>query len=111
MPSALDPDRFVSYEEHLFELFSLPEFQSDSRVRFEALRSFREYARANAVVDPTLVGRLIDRIGEIFVSPLVAVRFRSSSNVEDALEFNGAGLYDSTSVCARGSGDGTPIDA
>ena len=28
------------------------------------------------------------------------VRFRSSSNVEDALEFNGAGLYESTSVCA-----------
>ena len=28
------------------------------------------------------------------------MRFRSSSNVEDALEFNGAGLYDSTSACA-----------
>jgi phosphoenolpyruvate synthase/pyruvate phosphate dikinase len=33
------------------------------------------------------------------------VRFRSSSNAEDALRFNGAGLYDSTSVCVADETD------
>jgi hypothetical protein len=57
------------------------------------------------VVDPDLVERLFQRIGEVFPSPDTTVRFRSSSNVEDALEFNGAGLYESTSVCALDSTD------
>ena len=45
------------------------------------------------------VGRLRQQIGAVFTSRTM-VRFRSSSNVEDALEFNGAGLYESTSACA-----------
>src|SRR5262245_60640343 len=34
------------------------------------------------------------------------VRFRSSSNAEDSLRFNGAGLHDSTSACLADDGDG-----
>ena len=46
------------------------------------------------------------RILEVFDAPTERVRFRSSSNVEDAVEFNGAGLYDSTSVCVADDFDG-----
>ncbi|NRA97831.1 MAG: hypothetical protein HRU14_16665, partial [Planctomycetes bacterium] len=49
-------------------------------------------------VDDDLVARLHARIEAMF-SRTTAVRFRSSSNVEDALEFNGAGLYESTGAC------------
>ncbi len=100
MPSALDPAREVTYEEHLLELFSSDEFQSNSEVRFAALDAFRDFARQHGEVDPALVERLVQRIGDVFGSTRTSVRFRSSSNVEDALEFNGAGLYESTGVCA-----------
>ncbi|MBN2496036.1 MAG: hypothetical protein JXR96_15695 [Deltaproteobacteria bacterium] len=59
-----------------------------------------------ADVDPLLEAQLVDRILTVFGDPLVKVRFRSSSNVEDALEFSGAGLYSSTSVCAADDLDG-----
>lgn len=52
-----------------------------------------------------LVAALAARIDEVF-GPGVMVRFRSSSNAEDGLRFNGAGLYDSTSVCVADGRDG-----
>jgi len=106
MPSALDPSREVTYEEHLFELFTSPEFQSDSSVRFRALDEFRDVARDEGKVSDALVDDIVRRIGEIFPSTKTPVRFRSSSNVEDALEFNGAGLYESTGGCADDTLDG-----
>jgi hypothetical protein len=45
-------------------------------------------------------GRARRRIEEVFGRAGGMVRFRSSSTMEDLLEFNGAGLYDSTSACA-----------
>ncbi len=39
-----------------------------------------------------------DKLAQIF-GLTTMVRFRSSSNAEDVLEFNGAGLYESVSVC------------
>jgi hypothetical protein len=39
-----------------------------------------------------------DTVREAFTGYPVKVRFRSTSNVEDGREFNGAGLYDSTGV-------------
>ena len=64
--------------------------------RFEELEGYRDFVRAHGVVDPELVGTLVRRIEEVFGTPTRMVRFRSSSNIEDALEFNGAGLYEST---------------
>ncbi|MBI4603026.1 MAG: VCBS repeat-containing protein [Planctomycetes bacterium] len=100
IPSALDPERQVTYEDFLGELAGWPDFQSDPELRFEVLRRFREWAQERGEVPRGLVGRLWRRIEEVFGDAEVLVRFRSSSNVEDALELNGAGLYDSTSACA-----------
>jgi hypothetical protein len=99
-PSPLEPGRQVTYEAYLTELFSSPEFQSDPPARFQALQKLRNEMEENGVVDSSLVSRLTDRIRQVFGSTSLAVRFRSSSNVEDALEFNGAGLYSSTGACA-----------
>jgi phosphoenolpyruvate synthase/pyruvate phosphate dikinase len=49
------------------------------------------------------VQQLVQRITQIFGAANVRVRFRSSSNVEDGLQFSGAGLYDSQTVCAADS--------
>lgn len=98
--SPFQPGVQVTYEEYLQELFASTDFQSDSEARFEALKRFRTTVEDYGNVDSDLVARLIARIEQIFGSKDTAVRFRSSSNIEDALEFNGAGLYDSTTACA-----------
>ena len=99
IPSAID-GRSLSYEEYLSELFASPEFQSDSGVRFERLAALREAMLEQSDVPSALVTRIAVRIAQVFGDTTARVRFRSSSNVEDALEFNGAGLYDSMSACA-----------
>ena len=92
--------RSLTYEDWLLELLTSPQIESDSQLRFEALAGFRDFVRANGVVDAGLVSRLGEQIEAVFGDTRRMVRFRSSSNVEDALEFNGAGLYESTSACA-----------
>jgi hypothetical protein len=99
------PPRLVSYKEYLEAQLRDPEFQTDPSRRMEILNSFQDYAKRFGKVDPQLVSDLIARISEVFGSTDVMVRFRSSSNVEDCLDFNGAGLYDSTSVCPEDSMD------
>ena len=111
LPSAMDPARQVTYEEYIAELASAPSFQSDSGLRFEALKTLRDHMKrgqrdGGSSLDPDLIAALAARVGEVFGSTKERVRFRSSSNVEDAIEFNGAGLYDSTSVCVQDDLDG-----
>ncbi len=103
--------RSLTYEEWLFELLSDPSIESDSQARFEALEEFRSFVRANGAVDSELVSLLASRIESVFGDVRRMVRFRSSSNVEDALEFNGAGLYESTSVCAQDTLDPASPDS
>ena len=98
--SAIDPERDVSYEEYLRELFADKEFQANSRYRFQILEDFRRHIVEESEVDEDLVLTLALRVLDIFSTTDRRARFRSSSNVDDALEFNGAGLYDSLSVCA-----------
>lgn len=81
-----------------------PLFRADASVRQARLRSLRAAMRASAP-DPDLVDALRERIVEVFGHDEVMVRFRSSSNAEDRLAFSGAGIYDSTSVCAADSVD------
>ena len=95
-----------TYYEYILSLLEDPQFQTNGEYRAARLAAFQEYARDNGSVNPTLVSNLITRIEEVFGSTLVMVRFRSSSNIEDSLVFNGAGLYDSTSACAEDSLDG-----
>lgn len=101
----VEDSRQLSYEDYLEELFAREDFQSNPRVRFEALADFRDFARQNGVVSPGLVANVALRINETFGSTTRMIRLRSSSNVEDDPEFNGAGLYESTSGCAADSFD------
>jgi len=100
MPSALDPLREVTYAEYLDEVLASDAHRADPALRFTALETFRNHAKEHGVVDPDLVARVAARMQETFGVAETMARFRSSSNVEDALEFNGAGLYESASACA-----------
>ena len=104
IPSAVD-ERELSYQDYLEELFTLEQFATDSEFRFKALDDFRDFARENGAIAEGLVESIATRIEAVFGSREVMVRHRSSSNIEDSLEFNGAGLYESTSVCVADSFD------
>lgn len=71
------------------------------RERLDALR----VAMNEAAVPTDMVQSLRDAIARVYGNDTTSVRFRSSSNAEDALGFSGAGLYDSTSVCPADSFD------
>jgi len=73
-------------------------FTADGLLRRQRLETLRDAIRASSV-DPALIDALDVRIRAVFGDDLQMVRFRSSSNAEDALEFSGAGIYDSTSAC------------
>ena len=100
MPSALDGNRLVTYAGFVDEILGWDEFRSDSLVRVRTLSDLREHMRDDSEVDGDLVRRVAERVGEVFGDTGRRVRMRSSSNAEDLLEFNGAGLYESTSACA-----------
>jgi hypothetical protein len=71
---------------------------SDPAFRAAELMQLRDLILTAGVVPQALTDAIATRIGEVFGSPGARVRFRSSSNVEDGVEFSGAGLYDSTTV-------------
>jgi len=100
-----DPPREVTYTEYVEELARDEEFSTDSAWRRDVLWDLRSRMLYEAQLDEELVAALAQMIVEIFGDSGVRVRFRSSSNAEDALEFSGAGLYDSTTVCAADSLD------
>lgn len=81
-----------------------PDFATDGAERARRLDAWREALR-DGTPDPGLVADLADRIEAVFGDHDTMVRFRSSSNAEDSLAFSGAGIYDSTSVCAADSLD------
>lgn len=92
--------------DYLADLHRDDRFLTDAAYRAERLEGVRDRVRAAGVIPDDLARRLADRIAAVHGGPTTMVRFRSSSNAEDGLAFNGAGLYDSTSVCAADSLDG-----
>jgi hypothetical protein len=96
----------LSYAETIGRYLADPVFTSDGAVRRLRLDELRASMRATTC-NPPLVSEIEDKILDVFGGDDVMVRFRSSSNAEDALGFNGAGLYDSTSVCLA---DETDVD-
>ncbi len=83
-------------------------FLMDAAVRRERLETLRA-AMLVAPHDPALIAALAERIPAVYGSNEQMIRFRSSSNAEDALTFNGAGLYESTSACLADSLDGDDL--
>jgi len=106
IPDFRDPSQLITYEDYIHLLLDDENFRTDSVYRFKILDDFKDYMRANGNIDPVLIDRIINKTIDVFGSPNVKVRFRSSSNAEDDIEFNGAGLYDSTSVCLLDTLDG-----
>lgn len=97
-PDPQKPDEFRSYENYLAGLMQDKTFKTDPVYRRKCLEDFQEYAKDNAVIDQQLINKIIEKTAKVYGTLPVTVRFRSSSNTEDDLMFNGAGLYDSTSV-------------
>ncbi len=83
-------------------------FQSDPDFRYHQLVQFREAVEQSGRIDTDLIRRIANRTTQLFGSNRIKLRFRSSSNAEDALLFPAAGLYRSTSVCVA---DGLDEDA
>lgn len=80
-------------------------FLTDPDVRRANLEALRD-AMASTPLDPDVLAAVSDRIVDVFGSDTFGVRFRSSSNAEDSLEFSGAGLYESVSACVADERDG-----
>jgi phosphoenolpyruvate synthase/pyruvate phosphate dikinase len=98
---------FYAYHDHMArnhldaELAALQaraDFQNDPAVRERALHEFEAHVEA-APVRPGLIAGLRAQIQRTF--PGVRVRLRSSTNAEDLVGFNGAGLYRSVVLPAN----------
>ncbi len=83
-------------------------FRTDAAVRHARLDALRT-AIESAPVDSAIVDPVVAEIRAVWGRDDVMVRFRSSSNAEDALEFSGAGLYTSESGCVADEVDGDDL--
>ncbi len=95
----------ISFADTITLWLADPKFRSDSTLRRSSLLALSAAMLQKGAVDPALRAALQAQIEASFGDPAVMVRFRSSSNVEDGVEFNGAGLYTSVSACALDSAD------
>lgn len=89
----------LSYAETLALWLEDDAFRTDTQLRRERLDALTEHMEDESTIDATLVASLEEKVSEVFGDASVMVRFRSSSNAEDGVDFNGAGLYESTRVC------------
>ena len=99
------PPDTVTLRAYVARLAADPLVASDAALRHRLLADLRARIQTGGAVPADLVAAVAARVGQVFGDPGQRVRFRSSSNVEDGLEFSGAGLYDSTTVCAADSLD------
>jgi hypothetical protein len=103
-----DGDAIHTFQETLDAWHADPAFLSDASYRRERLEDLRT-EMLGTPVDPDLITLLAERITDTWGNDTTMVRFRSSSNAEDSLEFNGAGLYESESVCLADELDGDDV--
>jgi pyruvate,water dikinase len=95
----------LSFAAAIAKMLADPAFRSDPALRRQRLDALYEAMRDGGC-DQALIQGLRERLLATFGSDAVMVRFRSSSNAEDALGFSGAGLYESTNACLADDGDG-----
>lgn len=93
-----DGEKWVSFSDTLDAWLNDDKFRASSAIRHKRLKKLRKAMR-RASVDSDLLKSLSKNIAQVWGNENTMVRFRSSSNAEDALGFSGAGLYDSTSAC------------
>lgn len=99
------PSDEVSLSTYVSRLAADAEVAGNAALRHQLLSGLREHMLTRCSVSPDLTAKLQTQIQLVFGSAEVKVKFRSSSNIEDGLEFSGAGLYESTGVCAADSMD------
>lgn len=99
-----DGPREATLGDHLTAIHADERFRTDPAFRRRALAALREAIEAAAVPEAWLT--TVRQALAARFAPTTMVRFRSSSNAEDSVEFPGAGLYDSTSVCLADDQDG-----
>ena len=99
-----DAAKSETLEETLDRWLSDSQFTTDFQIRSGRLSHLRS-AISGASCDPELIDEVAARAADVFGSNSTMLRFRSSSNAEDSLQFNGAGLYDSFSGCLADDAD------
>ena len=82
-----------------------PVFLTDAGIRSARLEALRTAMMA-APVNPDIVDAVAEKILDTWGNDSTMARVRSSSNAEDSLDFSGAGLYESTSICLADERDG-----
>jgi len=98
----------VSYTNYMKYWVNNDDFLLSATKRREVLERLVNDIVSASELDSGLVINIADRIQNVFGSENVMVRLRSSSNMEDSIEFSGAGLYESYSACAADSFGGNP---
>lgn len=91
--------RDASYAETLTAWLADDAFGSDAKLRAQRLEALRTEMVEAGVVAPETLDAVKTAVVGLMGRPDVMMRFRSSSNAEDSLSFNGAGLYHSASGC------------
>ena len=91
-------EQFHTFSETLTELLADQEFLNDTPYRQQVLNRLEAAMRASDCNSEDL-DNIGQKVVQVFGDDSLMVRFRSSSNAEDGLYFNGAGLYESTSAC------------
>ncbi len=89
----------LSYQATIERWLTDEGFRTDPALRAEWLTLLGDEIVEQGVVDPAVLELVRDRARATFGSDTIMLRFRSSSNAEDSLAFNGAGLYASASGC------------
>jgi hypothetical protein len=89
---------WASFQETLDAWLTDDDFVNDTAWRRACLSDLRD-AMEEAPVDPVFLQELGQQIEETWGDDTTMVRFRSSSNAEDSLQFSGAGLYESARAC------------
>jgi hypothetical protein len=99
-----DGPETLTFKETLERYLGDATFRNDGAARRDRLMALQAAMR-EVPCDPELLTAISTQILATYGTDDVMVRFRSSSNAEDSLGFNGAGLYDSTSVCLADEND------
>lgn len=97
-------------DESITALLSDPQVEMDRSIRADALSALRRSIRNGAFV-PGFFDALMLRLRAAFgpEADTTFIRFRSSTNAEDLIEFSGAGIYDSRTGCLADDLDGDAL--
>ncbi len=98
----------ISFADFVRAMTQDDRFLTDPVYRRQKLNDLVYAMRYESSVPSGLILSIAAKTQEVFGNENRMLRFRSSSNLEDSIEFGGAGLYESTSGCVGDSFGGNP---